>query len=151
MSHDAVLNSKANEKSNPEIIYQCYQPINVTELREYMLFCMSNDLQASIMMKKQEEDNLKGEEILNNNRDGKHETATENSHTFENERNDTESADQVRIDESIPATTSIDKGGGIDVIKEEPHQLTVEEKLKLLKNTHWVPYQLTHRLGTGKI
>ena len=58
-----------------------------------MLFCMSNDLQASIMMKKLEEDNLKGEEILNNNRDGRHETATENSHTFENERNDTESAD----------------------------------------------------------
>ena len=47
MSHDAVLNSKANEKSNPEIIYQCYQPINVTELREYMLFCISRDLQAS--------------------------------------------------------------------------------------------------------
>ena len=102
-------------------------------------------------MKKHQKDNLKGEEILNNNREGKHETATENSHTFENERNDTESADQVRIDESIPATTSIDKGGCIDVIKEEPHQLTVEEKLKLLKENNWVPHPLNHKLGTGKM
>lgn len=47
MSHDAVLDSKAGEKRNPDIIYQCYQPINVTELREYMLFCISRDLQTS--------------------------------------------------------------------------------------------------------
>lgn len=47
MSHDAVLDSNMGQKRNPDIIYQCYQPINVTELREYMLFCISRDLQAS--------------------------------------------------------------------------------------------------------
>ena len=36
--------NKREEKRNPDIIYQCFQPINVTELREYMLFCMSSDL-----------------------------------------------------------------------------------------------------------
>ena len=35
---------KKEEKRNPDIIYQCFQPINVTELREYMLFCMAQDL-----------------------------------------------------------------------------------------------------------
>ena len=83
----------------------------------------------------QEKDELKGEGLLNNNKEGRPDTATDNSHTFENERNETESADQVKIEESIPGTTSIDKGGGIDVIKEEPHQLTVDEKLNLLKKT----------------
>ena len=116
-----------------------------------MLYCMSADLQAFHSMEKQQKDNQKGEEILNQNREVKHETATENSHTFENERNETESADQVRIDESIPPTTSIDKGACIDVIKEEPHQLTVEEKLKLIKETSWIPHQLNHGLGTGKM
>jgi len=41
MSHEAVLNSGLGVKRNPDIIYQCYQPINVTELREYMFYCIS--------------------------------------------------------------------------------------------------------------
>jgi len=47
MSHDAILKSNIGERRNPDIIYQCYQPINVTELREYMLFCVAQDIQAS--------------------------------------------------------------------------------------------------------
>ena len=112
--------NRREEKRNPDIIYQCFQPINVTELREYMLFCMSSDLQAYEAMMEQEKGELKGEEILNCNKDGRPDTATDNSHTLDNDRNETESADQVRIEESIPGPTSIDKGG-IDVIKEEPH------------------------------
>ena len=53
MSPDAVCNG-TREKRNPDIIYQCYQPINVTELREYMLFCMGLDLQASHKMRDEE-------------------------------------------------------------------------------------------------
>ena len=56
MSHDAVLDAKFGQKRNPDIIYQCYQPINVTELREYMLFCISRDVQASIRQAKEEEE-----------------------------------------------------------------------------------------------
>ena len=68
-------------------------------------------------MLEQEKDELKGDEILNN-KEGRPDTATDNSHTL-NERNETESADQVKIEESVHVTASIDKG--IDVIKEEPH------------------------------
>ena len=85
-----------------------------------MLFCMAQDLQAWETMAEQEKDELKGEGILNNNKDGRPDTATDNSHTLDNERNETESADQVRIDESNPGTASLDRGG-IDVIQEEPH------------------------------
>ena len=53
MSHEAVM-QPSREKRNPDIIYQCYQPINVTELREYMLFCMGLDLQASQKMRDEE-------------------------------------------------------------------------------------------------
>ena len=41
------------EKRNPDIIYQCYQPLNVTELREYMLFCMSRDIQSANIMREE--------------------------------------------------------------------------------------------------
>lgn len=54
MSHDAVLDSKMGEKRNPDIIFQCYQPINVTELREYMLFCISRDMQASLKLRNEQ-------------------------------------------------------------------------------------------------
>ena len=49
----------------------------------------------------QEKGELKGEGILNCNKDGRPDTATDNSHTLDNDRNETESADQVRIEESI--------------------------------------------------
>ena len=56
---DDVVNGGLG-KRNPDIIYQCYQPINVTELREYMLFCMSQDIIAS-QNNRDEELSMKGE------------------------------------------------------------------------------------------
>ena len=56
MTHDAVINM--NEKRNPDIIYQCYQPINVTELREYMLYCISKDIEASAKCRLEDQDDL---------------------------------------------------------------------------------------------
>ena len=41
---DTGIVPKKEDRSNPEIIYTQYEPRNVTELREYMLFCISRQL-----------------------------------------------------------------------------------------------------------
>ena len=126
-----MLDSKMGEKRNPDIIFQCYQPINVTELREYMLFCISRDMQASLK--------LRNEQLVEDKK------AADVAANANPESQDQQSAAVENI------TGASEEASPVAAASGKNQKMNIDDLISRLKASVFVPHLLNVRLGTGKV